>query len=40
MGALHEVTGDWTATLALLVALAVIYCATLLASVPAARRGR
>ena len=35
MGALHELTGGWTAALALLVVLAVFYCVALLA-----RRGR
>jgi CP family cyanate transporter-like MFS transporter len=40
MGALHELTGGWTAALALLVVLAVLYCAALLAAVPFARAGR
>ncbi|SFS03460.1 MFS transporter, CP family, cyanate transporter [Microbacterium sp. cf046] len=32
MGALHELTGGWTAALALLVVLAAVYCAALLAA--------
>ncbi len=40
MGALHELTGGWTAALALLVVLAVFYCVALLASEPLARAGR
>lgn len=38
MGWLREVTGGWTAGLAVMVALAVVYCVVLLAAVAAARR--
>ena len=37
MGALHEVTGGWTAGLALMVVIAVLYCVALLAAGAAAR---
>lgn len=40
MGALHELTGGWTAALALLVVLAVIYGAALLGAAAAARSRR
>ena len=40
MGALHEVTGGWTAALALMVVLAVLYCVALLAAGAAARSRR
>jgi CP family cyanate transporter-like MFS transporter len=40
MGALHESTGGWTASLALLVVLAVVYCVALLAAEAAVRARR
>ena len=40
MGALHEATGGWTAALALMVVLAVLYCVALLAAGSAARSRR
>ena len=40
MGALHEATGGWTAALALMVVLAVLYCVALLAAGAAARSRR
>lgn len=40
MGALHEATGGWTAALALMVVIAVLYCAALLAAGAAARSRR
>ncbi len=40
MGALHELTGGWTAALALLVVLAVVYSVVLLAAGAAARPRR
>lgn len=39
LGWLYEVTGGWTAGLAVLVALAAVYCVALLAAVGAAHRG-
>ncbi|WP_240642316.1 CynX/NimT family MFS transporter [Microbacterium sulfonylureivorans] len=38
MGALHEATGAWNAALALMLALAIVYCGALLAAVAASRR--
>jgi CP family cyanate transporter-like MFS transporter len=38
MGALYEQSGQWSAALAVLVVLAVVYCAALLAAVAASRR--
>lgn len=40
MGALHEATGGWTAALALMVVIAVLYCVALLAAGAAARSRR
>ena len=40
MGALHEATGGWTAALALMVVIAVLYCVALLAAGAAARPRR
>ena len=40
MGALHEATGGWTAALALMVVLAVLYCVALLAAGAAAQSRR
>jgi CP family cyanate transporter-like MFS transporter len=40
MGALHEATGGWTAALALLVVIAVLYCVALVAAGAAARPRR
>jgi CP family cyanate transporter-like MFS transporter len=40
MGALHEVTGNWTSALALLVVLAVGYCAALLGAGAVVRSAR
>lgn len=38
VGALHEATGEWTTALALLLVLAIVYCAALMAAVAASRR--
>ena len=40
MGALHEATGGWTVPLAMMVVVAVLYCAALLAAGAAARSRR